>query len=113
DDFSVHGVGGYVANEDPLVPSITTSLKGNYPNPFNPETTISYSVKEATPVTIEIYNLKGQLVKTLVRDTKAAGDHSVVWNGKDNNNQNVTSGVYFYKMNAGKFSSTKKMILMK
>ncbi len=104
---------GITANEDPNVPVVATELHGNYPNPFNPETTISYSVKESSPVTIEIYNVKGQIVKTLVNENKASGNYSVVWNGRDNNQQAVSSGVYFYKMNAGKYSSTKKMILMK
>jgi hypothetical protein len=99
--------------EDPNVPVLATELQGNYPNPFNPETTIRYSVKETSPVTIEVYNLKGQLVRTLVNEVKTAGNYSVVWNGRDNNNQPVSSGVYFYKMNAGKYSSTKKMIMMK
>ncbi|MFO8144246.1 MAG: FlgD immunoglobulin-like domain containing protein [Candidatus Syntrophosphaera sp.] len=81
--------------------------------PFNPETTIRYSVKEAMPVTLNIYNVKGQLVKTLVNDVREAGNYSVVWNGRDNNNQTVSSGVYYFKMNAGKYSNTKKMILMK
>jgi hypothetical protein len=112
DDFSVHSVGGS-SNEDPVVPVAMNELKGNYPNPFNPETTIRYSVKETSPVMIEIYNVRGQLVKTLVNDTKAAGDHTVVWKGLDENNKPVPSGVYFYKMNAGKYSSTKKMIMMK
>jgi len=99
--------------EDPNVPVLATELQGNYPNPFNPETTIRYSVKETSPVTIEVYNLKGQLVRTLVNEVKTAGNYSVVWNGRDNHNQPVSSGVYFYKMNAGKYSSTKKMIMMK
>ncbi len=101
------------SNPEPGIPAVITALNGNYPNPFNPETTISFSVKETSPVAIEIYNVKGQLVKTLVNEVKASGNHTVVWNGKDNNGRNVTSGVYFYKMNTGKFSSTKKMILMK
>ncbi|HOH97683.1 MAG TPA: choice-of-anchor J domain-containing protein [Candidatus Cloacimonadota bacterium] len=112
DKFSLHTVGGS-SNEDPVVPVAMNELKGNYPNPFNPETTIRYSVKDTTPVMIEIYNVRGQLVKTLVNDTKAAGEHTVVWKGLDENNKPVPSGVYFYKMNAGKYSSTKKMIMMK
>jgi hypothetical protein len=113
DNVSVHSVGGSVSNDDISAPVMMTELKGNYPNPFNPETTIRYSVREASPVNIEIYNLKGQLVKTLVSESKAAGEHSVIWKGTDNNNRPVSSGVYFYKMNAGKYSSTKKMIMMK
>ncbi|MGC9361313.1 MAG: FlgD immunoglobulin-like domain containing protein, partial [Candidatus Syntrophosphaera sp.] len=113
DDFTIHSDGGYVDGDDPGAPALITQLKGNYPNPFNPETTIRFSLKEAAPVNIGIYNVKGQLVKTLVNDEKASGNHSVVWNGRDDNGSSVSSGVYFYKMNAGKYSSTKKMILMK
>ncbi|MDD4224546.1 MAG: choice-of-anchor J domain-containing protein, partial [Candidatus Cloacimonetes bacterium] len=111
DDVLVNGGGS--ANDDPGVPVVATELHGNFPNPFNPQTTIRYSVKEATPVTIEIYNVKGQVVKTLVSEAKASGHYTATWNGRDNNNQPVSSGVYFYKMRAGKYSNTKKMILMK
>ena len=104
---------GATDGDDPTAPVVVTSLNTNYPNPFNPSTTISYSVKDALPVTIEIYNVKGQLVKTLINEQKAAGTHTVVWNGTDNSNRPVSSGVYYYKMNAGKYSSTKKMIMMK
>ncbi|MDD2332032.1 MAG: choice-of-anchor J domain-containing protein, partial [Candidatus Cloacimonetes bacterium] len=110
DDVEVTGTG---AGEDDLAPVVATKLFNNYPNPFNPETTIRFSVKEASPVTIEIYNVKGQRVRTLVNETKASGNYDVTWNGKDNHGRNVSSGIYYYKMNAGKFSSTKKMILMK
>jgi len=99
-------------NED-IVAVHKTTLKGNYPNPFNPETTISFSVMNEAPVSLDIYNVKGQLVRKLVNDVKAAGEHTVVWNGKDNNGRAVSSGVYYYKMTTGKYSSTKKMILMK
>ena len=104
---------GTVSNVDPVTPVVMTALSGNFPNPFNPETTISYSVKGTAPVTVEIYNAKGQKVKTLVNETKAEGHYQAKWDGRDDNNQAVTSGVYFYKMNAGKYTSTKKMILMK
>jgi len=112
DNFSVHTEGGTDA-QDATAPVLTTALKGNYPNPFNPETTIRFSTKEAGPVALEIYNVKGQLIKQLVNEDKAAGNHTVVWNGTDLNNQPVSTGVYFYKMNAGSYSSTQKMIMMK
>ena len=89
------------------------SLSTNYPNPFNPSTTISFSLPEAGDVSLNVYNVKGQLVKTLVNEQKELGNHSVVWNGKDNNDQKVSSGVYFYRINTGKFTEMKKMILMK
>jgi hypothetical protein len=111
DNFSVHT--DLTSNEDEFAPVAVTQLAGNYPNPFNPETTISYSMKEAGSVSIDIYNIKGQLVKHLVKGDMAAGNHTVVWNGTDNNNRAVSSGVYFYKMNSGNYSSTKKMIMMK
>ena len=98
---------------DPEVPVVATALHNNYPNPFNPETTISYSVKDREPVTLEIYNIKGQLVKTLVKGIQEPGNHTIVWNGTDDNGRSVSSGVYYYKMQAGKYSSTKKMIMMK
>ncbi|MDD2229504.1 MAG: choice-of-anchor J domain-containing protein, partial [Candidatus Cloacimonetes bacterium] len=111
DDVSVIGSGS--ANGDENAPVVATELTGNYPNPFNPETTISFNMKETAPVSLEIYNVKGQLVKTMLNGVQETGNHSVVWNGKDNNGRAVSSGVYYYKMNTGKYSSTKKMIMMK
>ena len=84
-----------------------------YPNPFNPTTTINYQLPEENPVELTIYNIKGQKVKTLVNEVLPVGEHSAIWNGKDSNGNQVSSGVYFYKMKAEKYSSTKKMILMK
>ncbi|MCF7792649.1 MAG: C10 family peptidase [Candidatus Cloacimonetes bacterium] len=89
-------------------------LGNNYPNPFNPTTTINYSLAEDSFVELEIYNVKGQLVKTLVANEQTAGQHSVEWNGKDNLEKDVSSGIYFYKMRAGgRYTSTRKMILLK
>ena len=94
-----------------------TELKGNYPNPFNPETNIAFSLSEPGHVTLEVYNIKGEKVKTLVDKVLAADNHVITWNGKDNNNKSVASGLYFYKMisegNNGDYTSTKKMILLK
>jgi subtilisin family serine protease len=100
-------------NEEQDVAVVNNSLLGNYPNPFNPETTISFTLKNPGHVTLDIFNLKGQKVKTLINEYKASGRHDIVWNGTDQNNSNVASGIYFYKMRNGKYSSTKKMILMK
>lgn len=101
------------AADDPNAPVYATRLQGNYPNPFNPETTISYSLKSTEPVALGIYNIKGELVKTLVNDVKPAGNHSLIWNGKDNTGRAVSSGIYFCKLQAGKVSDTAKMILLK
>ena len=112
DHVSVHS-GDITDNDDEVAPVLTTVLQGNHPNPFNPTTTIRYSVKEAAPVSIEIYNLRGQRVKRLVNEIKAGGQHNAVWNGTDDAGRVVSSGVYFYKMNTGKYNATKKMIMIK
>ncbi|MBI9031121.1 S8 family serine peptidase [bacterium] len=100
-------------NEESDVALVNNALLGNYPNPFNPETRIAFSTKNNGHVSIDIYNLKGQKVKSLLNENKEAGKHTVVWNGKDDNGKNVASGVFFYRMKSGKYTSTKKMILMK
>lgn len=102
-----------VDNSDPQLGPPLCELSGNYPNPFNPETTISYSLKEASPVIIDIYNNRGQLIKNLVNNSDGSGLHNVVWQGRDNNGNLVSSGVYYYKMTAGKYSSTRKMLMLK
>ncbi len=99
------------ADED-LIPLIT-KLNQNYPNPFNPETTINYSLKEDSKVSLNIYNIKGQKVNQLVSDQLSIGQHSVIWNGKDNNGKSVSSGIYFYKLKTENYEKTKKMILLK
>jgi hypothetical protein len=102
-----------VGSEDELILP-ASSLSQNYPNPFNPETTISFSVTQTSSfVTIEIYNIKGQQVHILVNEVFSAGKHSVLWDGRDDYGEPVSSGLYFYKLKAGAFSSVKKMILIK
>ncbi|MCD6176397.1 MAG: T9SS type A sorting domain-containing protein, partial [Candidatus Cloacimonetes bacterium] len=100
-------------NADGITIPVVTELTGNYPNPFNPTTTISFSIKEAGFVSIDIYNMKGQLVKTLVNEQLDAAYYNITWNGKDNSNKTISSGVYFYKMRSSNYTATKKMILMK
>jgi hypothetical protein len=85
----------------------------NFPNPFNPTTTISFSISSEANVNLSIYNVKGQKVTTLVDEFKSAGYHTVQWNGKDNTGRDVASGIYFSKMRSGKHAVTKKMILLK
>lgn len=108
----VQGTSGTSSNND-LVSPLITELQGNYPNPFNPTTSIRFSLRESSPVQMEIYNLAGQKVRTLLNANMAAGNHIVTWNGLDNSGKPVSSGVYFYKMSSGKYTSTKKMIMMK
>ena len=90
------------------------SLAQNHPNPFNPTTTIAFTVKEQGPVSLNVYNVAGQLVRTLVNDNRAPGlAHTIDWNGRNNRGQQVSSGVYFYKLVAKGFTKTKKMVLLK
>ncbi|MFC1898368.1 T9SS type A sorting domain-containing protein [Candidatus Cloacimonadota bacterium] len=89
-------------------------LNGIYPNPFNPTTTIAFSITNDQQKTeISIYNLKGQKIITLVDDTFSAGKHTVMWNGTDSNGKKLASGMYLSKMKTADYTSTKKMILLK
>ena len=97
------------ASEVPMV----TSLEQNYPNPFNPETTITFNMADPHMAKLKIYNLKGQLVKTLVDSEMPKGKHKVIWNGTDRNGKVVGSGVYFYRLETGEYKKSFKMILIK
>jgi hypothetical protein len=101
-----------VGNDDQNVAPIKTELKGNYPNPFNPSTYIAFSLKQTEHVSLVIYNVKGQLVKTLVSGKLEAGDHRILWEGKDNWNHQVSTGMYLCCFQAGNVNSTKKMMLL-
>lgn len=85
----------------------------NYPNPFNPSTIIRYSIPQTSLVTLKIYNILGQEVKTLVNSERSPGIYNVQWNGDDNFGQKVSSGIYIYRVTAGDFVQVKKMVLMK
>jgi hypothetical protein len=92
----------------------TNDLAQNFPNPFNPITTIRYSIKEHAHVSLKIYNVAGQLVKTLVSESQQPGFiHEVRWNGRSDSGNPVASGVYFYKLVTKDFSKTRKMVLLK
>lgn len=99
-------------NVEPVLPT-KLELHANYPNPFNPETTISFDLPKDSKVRLEVYNIKGQKVKTLTNEKLNAGNHRVVWNGRNANNKQVASGIYFYRLITDKKKLTKKMILMK
>lgn len=88
-------------------------LSQNYPNPFNPSTTINFTMNKTAKANLSIYNVKGQLVKTLVNETKDFGTHNIVWNGTDSNGNTVPSGIYFYRLSTENHVETKKMMLMK
>ncbi len=89
------------------------SLRQNHPNPFNLSTQISFSLPEALEVTLEIFNVAGQRVALLVNDKLEAGDHTVQWDGKGADGVSAASGIYFYRLKAGEFADTRKMILLK
>ncbi len=95
-----------------LVPDKYT-LAQNYPNPFNPSTRIQYTLPEAGYVTLKIYRIDGQLVKTIQDDYQAAGLYEKVWDGRNDHGTKVSSGVYFYRLSANYFMQVKKMILLK
>ncbi|MBL7059764.1 MAG: S8 family serine peptidase [Candidatus Marinimicrobia bacterium] len=89
------------------------ALKQNYPNPFNPVTTITYQLPEASYISLAIYNLMGQQIKTLHAGNKTGGTHSVTWKGKNNAGESMASGMYFCMLKTNKFTDMKKIILMK
>jgi hypothetical protein len=101
-----------IEDRQSLIPS-NYQLDQNYPNPFNPSTTINFAIPKTDKVSLIIYDLVGRNVKTLINDELASGTHIVTWNGTDDAGNIVPSGVYFYKLQTGTFSETRKMMLLK
>lgn len=89
------------------------ALRQNAPNPFNPTTVISYDLPKPGHVSLEVFNVLGQKVKTLVNGFQEAGSKDVIWDGTDNSGSAVASGIYFYRIGAGEFNATKKMMMLK
>jgi hypothetical protein len=103
----------YVETAKRLV-SIDREIKANnYPNPFNPTTTISYNLPQSGHVTLDVYNIAGQKVRSLIDQHQDAGTQTVVWDGQDENSNSVASGIYFYRISTEEFSATRKMVLLK
>lgn len=101
-----------IENSDSGTP--VTRLMGNYPNPFNPSTTIAFDVaKLREPITLSIYNTKGQIVRNLFSGHPLRHNMSLVWDGKDDNGIGVSSGIYFYRLHSPSFDQTRKMVLIK
>jgi len=98
--------------DETIFPNIA-NLSQNYPNPFNPETNINFQLKADADVKLEVYNLRGQKITTLVDEFTSAGNHTVRWEGLNSEGRSVASGMYFYKLSSGDYSTTKKMVLMK
>ena len=88
-------------------------LSGNYPNPFNPSTTVSYQLSGISDVELAIYNLSGRRVRTLLRGRQKAGAHTVAWDGRDARGRAVASGVYLYRLQAGGQVQVRRMVLVR
>jgi len=101
------------AIQDEVVTGAGMNLLGNFPNPFNPNTTIRFTAEKAEPATVTIYNQKGQMVKNYIVPVTLKGINNLSWDGKDENGRSVSSGLYYFRLKSGSYSSTKKMVLMK
>jgi len=102
------------ANDDPVTPAIPDPVLSCYPNPFRGSTNVKFTQIDNSPTTIAIYNIKGQLVRTLIDGQKLPlGEQTVAWDGKTNAGQIVATGIYYYKIHNGRFSSTKKIVFLK
>ena len=99
-------------NGIPIIP-IEYALYQNYPNPFNPATTIQYSISHSGTISLEIFNLLGQKIKTIVNEFQPIGTYSIRWDGKSDDNKITASGIYYYRLRANEFISTKKMLFIK
>jgi len=105
---------GTYAGDPSIVPTGHLQLHANFPNPFNPETTISFDMNRNDRVTLKVFNVRGQLVRTLIDDEYLErGRYQQVWNGTDNSERSVGSGVYFYKLSGADTEQTRKMLLLK
>jgi hypothetical protein len=117
-DFTLSPLNPTSAGNDGGVP-VVYALDQNFPNPFNPSTTLRYTLPEAGSVTLKVYSLLGQEVATLVEGTAAAGQHAAVWNGRNADGGTAASGVYLYRLTVtpasgkGGFTAVRKMVLMK
>ncbi len=92
---------------------LTPTLNQNYPNPFNPATAIAYELTAPGLVSLIVYNLTGQKIRTLVNEAKPAGEYTALWDGRDDAGNSLSSGTYFYQLQAGDYVSTLKSILLK
>lgn len=110
--FTTNPPDPYLSGNDPALPPLF-QLQQNFPNPFNPSTTLAFSIPASSHAELAIYNSRGQLVKTLWNDSLNAGNHSLVWDGRDDTGHPVASGIYLYKLNAGGQSQTRRMLLLK
>ncbi|MDP6133311.1 MAG: T9SS type A sorting domain-containing protein [Candidatus Marinimicrobia bacterium] len=111
--FSVYSNDLVLSTDNTAELPLEFSLAQNYPNPFNPSTTISYSIAQNSHVKLEIVNLTGKTVRTLINTNVPSGNHSTVWNGRTNDGRIVTSGIYIYKISVGEITDSRKMMFLK
>jgi hypothetical protein len=102
-----------LVTEEEQIPPGHFRLSQSYPNPFNDQTVIKYSLTKKARVSLVIYNILGQKVRTLIRNETQSGDVSVSWDGKDDDGEDLSSGIYFYRLRAGQLSQTRRMVLLK
>jgi flagellar hook assembly protein FlgD len=102
-----------ITGDEPMPVPDATFLAQNFPNPFNPSTTIEFGLKEGGHVSLRIYDAAGRLVRSLIDESRPAGRYSVDWDGKDRIGGRAASGVYFYRLMAGSFLETRKMVLLR
>jgi hypothetical protein len=107
------GITTSASEEKKITPPSEYRLKQNFPNPFNPSTTIRYSLSGPENISIKIYDVSGQLVKEINKEHNQAGEFEVIWDGKNNFGERISSGAYFYQLQAGNYIEAKKMILLK
>ena len=103
---------GFEETQNPQKEHIVLKIK-NRPNPFNPDTHISYSLMNSANVKLIVYNIQGQLVRSLVNEYQPAGDYSIYWDGCNQNDERAVSGMYIYQITAGNESISQQMIMMK
>ena len=111
-DINIYSTSNINIANDPTLPA-QPQLYQNFPNPFNPVTTLRYEIPETGLVNITIYNMLGREVKTLMNQPQDAGYRSVIWNATNDYGIPVSAGIYLYQIQAGEYISTKKMVLLK
>ena len=102
-----------ISGSSPAYSPQTYTLSQNYPNPFNPATKIEYAVQQSGHVIIRVYNLRGEIVRTIVDEQLSMGEYVAVWDGKNETGISVASGQYFYQLSVGDFVTSKKLLLLK
>ena len=113
-DIGVFLATNLTSTDDQQIETVSFVDLSNYPNPFNPSTTINFSIKNDSEVDLSIYNIKGQKIKNLAQNEFTKGSHSIIWNGDDESGESVSSGIYFYGLNVnGKTETVKKCLLLK